>query len=117
MPFVEVTTSARLVDSGQQRALLHQVTRLTAQHLDKRPAYVMVKLTEGAAMEFAGNDEPCAHVAVNGIGTPRREQVRVLTKALCDEIERALGVSGDRTYVVFTPVPRELWGLDGSMFG
>jgi phenylpyruvate tautomerase PptA (4-oxalocrotonate tautomerase family) len=117
MPFVEITTSAALRDPDRQRALLRQVSHLVAEHLAKPVDYVMVQLTEGVVMAFAGSTEPCARVGVHGIGAPTVDQTGGLTQALCAELESALGVASKRIFVVFTPVARELWGLDGRMLG
>jgi phenylpyruvate tautomerase len=117
MPFVSITTSAPVDASDQQQAVLTEVTRLVAEHLGKPPSYVMVHLTPGAAMAFAQTAEPCAHVAVHGIGTPTREQGGALVAALCQRLEVLLGVAASRIFIVFTPVPRELWGLGGRLLG
>ena len=117
MPFVAITTSARVEETDHQQTILNEVAHLVAEHLGKPPRYVMVHLEAGAAMAFAETGEPCAHVAVHGIGTPPREHTTALVAALCQRLAVLLGVAQGRIFVVFTSVARELWGLDGRLLG
>ncbi len=117
MPFISITTSASFDCDERQRALLSEVTQLVAEHLGKPTSYVMVHLAAGEAMALAGSNEPCAHIAVHGIGTPTPVQTQALVAGLGRALEARAEVPSSRTFVVFTPVPRELWGLDGRMLG
>jgi phenylpyruvate tautomerase len=117
MPFIDVLTSASLPPESDQHALLTRISRATSERLGKPESYVMTRLAAGASMTFGGSVEPCCFVDVRGIGTPASEQTSALSAELCQHLEAALGVSPARTFVVFTDVPRSLWGIGTRMLG
>ena len=42
---------------------------------------------------------------------------KALSRELCATLEKALGVPGERIYLVFGDIPAANWGHDGDTFG
>jgi phenylpyruvate tautomerase PptA (4-oxalocrotonate tautomerase family) len=117
MPLLSLTTSAAPPTPEKRAALYSDITRLLARELDKPEAYVMVILNAGATMSFGGNaSAPACYAELKNVGTIDPAHVTILSRLLCGELERALGVEQDRIYIEFTNADGALWGWNGTTF-
>lgn len=114
MPFIRVETNLPIPDD-QAKALGADLSALAARLLGKPEAYVMVHLHADQSMAFAGTDAPLAFVEVKSIGLPAA-QTPELSASLSAFLKGRLGIPPDRTYIVFSSVPAELWGWNGTTF-
>jgi phenylpyruvate tautomerase PptA (4-oxalocrotonate tautomerase family) len=117
MPLVTIHTSAATATEEKVKTLLRDLSPTVARILGKPERYMMTCFVPRSAMTFAGSSEPSCYVDVKSIGNLTRESAAALTEAVCKLVTEALGVPGDRTFVVCTDVPGHLWGFDGSTLG
>ncbi|HLX70639.1 MAG TPA: phenylpyruvate tautomerase MIF-related protein [Verrucomicrobiae bacterium] len=114
MPLLKIQTNQNVPD-GKRDALLKKVSRAVAQQLAKPEQYMMVSLTAGQPMVFAGTSEPAAFMDLRAIGLPS-DKTEQLAALLCDLARAELGVAKERVYINFTDVPANLWGWNGETF-
>jgi phenylpyruvate tautomerase len=115
MPLLQIKTSSPA--PADRDALLLELSQQLAGWLGKPERSVMTLLEAGVAMTFAGDTAPCAYVEVKSIGGLDGDRPARITAALCDLLERRLGVGSDRMYICFSDAPAQLWGWNGSTFG
>jgi len=115
MPLVSIRTSAPL-DDTTRRAVLGEVSRLTAQVIGKPERYVMVTLAPAAVL-LGGTDEPAAFADVRSIGGLGGDVNGRLAEGLCRVLQQKAGIEGERVYCTFTDVPAADWAWNGSTFG
>jgi phenylpyruvate tautomerase len=117
MPLLSLTTSAAPPTPEKRAALFTDITRLLARELDKPEAYVMVILNAGAVMSFGGNAAaPACYAELKNVGVMDPAHVVILSRLLCGELERALGLEQDRIYIEFTNAEASMWGWNGATF-
>jgi phenylpyruvate tautomerase PptA (4-oxalocrotonate tautomerase family) len=117
MPLVSVYTSAPAPAEDKVQSLLRNLSSTLASVLGKPESYVMTCLVPRSAMTFAGTFEPSCLVDIKSIGKLTRESAAALSEVVCKLVADALGVPGNRVFLVCTDVPAHLWGFDGSTFG
>jgi phenylpyruvate tautomerase len=115
MPLISVKTSA--APDADPQALLGELSSALAALLGKPERYVMTLLESAVPMTFAGDGAPACYVEVKSIGALDGDRTRQVSQAVCELVERHLGIPGDRTYIGFEDVPGRLWGWNGSTFG
>lgn len=114
MPLLSVATNVQL-SADAKSDFIAEASRLTAELLGKPERYVMVHLSDGQAMSFAGSGDPLAYCELKSIGLPT-ERSQEFSRQLCDLIERSLSIPTDRTYIEFSNAERNLWGWNGTTF-
>ena len=115
MPLCRILTSANASEKTRA-SLLTELSRFVAEALKKPESYVMTALTTDAAMTFAGTTEPACFVELKSIGTFSPQQTAALSAALCQRLEKSLGVPAARTYIEFADAKGHMWGHDGATF-
>jgi phenylpyruvate tautomerase PptA (4-oxalocrotonate tautomerase family) len=116
VPLVQIFTSARAPEGPAQQALLGDLSRLLAERFHKPERWVMTCLVPGLAMTFGGDPAPAAFIAVKNIGEMSGDDTSALSRALCDRVQKSLGVPPDRVYVHFQDAVDYLWGWNGETF-
>lgn len=114
MPYIDVQTSAEASPKVRD-ALLLDLVRVTAKHLGKPEEVTMASVTLGAAIAFKGSTAPAAYVSVRAIGLPDVPTRSALVGGVSTLLEEVLGVPNDRIFVVLEDVPREAWGVRGTI--
>jgi len=114
MPLLKIQTNAAL-DANAAKALVAEASRAVADLLGKPERYVMVSLETAATMAFGGDTSPLAYLEMKSIGLPPG-RTAALSKALCELMNKALGVSADRVYIEFADAQGHLWGWNGGTF-
>lgn len=115
MPYLAVSTNAE-ISTEARKLFLKEASQAVATGTRKPEQYVMVKLEAGQPMLFAGTDEPAAFLELKSIGFPATG-VEEIAVSLNSVVAKHLGVSGERTYIVFQDVKAALWAQDGGTFG
>ena len=111
MPYCGLQTNANI---GDKESLAKKLSSLVANELGKPEMYVMVSVEE-RAMTFGGSTEKCAFVDLRSIGLTS-SQTPKLSKAICDLLEKEIGVKADRTYVSFSDSQGYMWGWNSTTF-
>jgi phenylpyruvate tautomerase PptA (4-oxalocrotonate tautomerase family) len=115
MPFLKLSTNVEITEQ-QSKQLLGKLSQLVAQQTGKPERYVMVELTAGKTMMFAGSSDPLAYLECKSIGLSTT-QATALAAALNPALTSALPIAADRIYIEFSNCPAEYWGWNGSTFG
>jgi len=114
MPLLAVKTN-RVLDSATEEAIGPELSRMCVGLLGKSEAYVMVSLSCGENLWFAGSAEPAAFAELRSIGLPELEIPR-LAESLCGLLADKLKVSPERIYLNFPATPGDRWGWNGGTF-
>ncbi|MEW6352985.1 MAG: phenylpyruvate tautomerase MIF-related protein [Pseudomonadota bacterium] len=114
MPYLKIQTNTPPTPKAQQE-LLKTLSRAVAKHLGKPESYVMVALEPPIPMLFGGEAAPLAYLELKSVGLPQAKTAE-LSKALCELVERELGVPQDRVYIEFANASGAMWGWNGGTF-
>lgn len=114
MPMLKIQTNVTL-DANAATALVAEASRTVTTLLGKPERYVMVSLEPAATMAFGGDASPLAYLEMKSIGLPQN-RTTPLSKALCELMNTALGVSAERVYIEFADAEAALWGWNGGTF-
>jgi len=117
MPLVRIVTNQFTQDTETKTALLAEVSESASRLLKKPERWVMTCLEPGAAMTFAGTEEPACYIEVKNIGKFTPELTSLLSSEISSLVSKHLGIDKARTYVEFSDAVGYLWGYDGSTFG
>ena len=114
MPLLHLTTNIAL-EAEQKTTTLRQLSQQCAEWLGKSENYVMVLISDGAALSFGGSEEPAAYMELKSLGLPD-DSTHDLSKAICRFLESNLSIPSERIYIEFTPGERHLWGWNSKTF-
>ena len=108
MPYFRIETSQAITDS-ETETLLKSASAFLSGLLGKPERVIMVSVVHGVAMCLNADLAPVAYVNVKSIGLAP-EKCPAFSKAVCEFLEQAIGISADRIYIDFADI-------DGKMFG
>lgn len=114
MPLLKLETTVALTEE-KRKALLAELSGIMSRTTGKPEEYVMVTCGM-AAILMSGKGGDAAFVDVRGIGGLEGEVNRKLSQAICQALNRSLGISPKRVYLNFTEVDAGNWGWDGKTF-
>ncbi len=114
MPYLSLTLSNELFESARDR-LLHQVSALVAETLGKSESLVCVSI-QHAAILFASGSGPAAFLELRSLGGLDANTNTVVSRKLCELLEREADVPPDRVFLNFVEVERADWGWNAKTF-
>lgn len=114
MPLLTVTTNTAVAEDSS-RDFIVSASKLVSELLGKPESYVMVQLTPGRSMSFAGSLDPLAYCELKSIGLPE-DRSQEFSQRLCRLLEDKLAIPAARTYIEFSNAARHLWGWNGGTF-
>ncbi len=114
MPFIKVETNIAL-DDAKSVDTSKALSALVAEMLGKPESYVMSIFEGGKALVYGGSDEPAAYVTLDSIGLPE-ERTAEFSSILCSFLESAMGIAGNRIYIAFGDIQRNMFGWDSKTF-
>lgn len=117
MPLIKVQTSASAPDRAAVKALLKQLSASLAKHTGKPESYVMTAFEPDMAMTFAGTTDPACYIEIKSVGTMSAAQTKAMSQDFCQQVNAALGISTNRTYIEFADAKGHMWGWNSSTFG
>lgn len=117
MPLIKIQTSVPNPEKTRVEAMLKDLSASLASHLGKPESYVMTAFEGGLPMTFAGTTDPVCYIEIKSVGTMGGTKTRAMSAEFCRQIEAALGVPQNRTYIEFADAPGAMWGWNGSTFG
>ena len=112
MPYLHLHTNVSIEDEA---SFLKLCSETAARSLGKPESYVIVNLSHGRPMMFAGTDAPLAYIELKSLGMPGHATAE-LSASLCKMVENSLGVASGRVYIEFSGPDRHMWGWDGGTF-
>lgn len=117
MPLIKVQTSASAPDRTAIETLLKQLSANLAKHIGKPESYVMTAFEPDVAMTFAGTTDPVCYIEIKSVGSMSSAQTKAMSQDFCQQVNAALGVPTNRTYIEFADAKGYMWGWNGSTFG
>ncbi|QYO63453.1 phenylpyruvate tautomerase MIF-related protein [Leptolyngbya sp. 7M] len=117
MPLIKVQTSAAAPDQATVESLLKRLSASLAKHTGKPESYVMTAFEPGLAMTFAGTTDPVCYIEIKSVGTMSPAQTTAMSQDFCQQVNAALGVPTNRTYIEFADAKGYMWGWNGGTFG
>ncbi|XP_008276522.1 macrophage migration inhibitory factor [Stegastes partitus] len=115
MPIFEVNTN--VARSAVPAALLSEATAELTKALGKPSQYIAVHVNSDQNMTFGGKADPCALCSLKSIGKISGAENKVYTQLLCGLLQKHLGVSPDRVYIVFIDLSAPMVGWNNATFG
>ena len=110
MPYINVSTSAKLNDKGK---LLEEISILISSLTNKSRSFVMAKIDDNCQMYF--NDQtPSCFLEIKSIGSLKPSE---MAKPISELVYKRIGIPIDRIYISFEDVPASLWAWNGRTFG
>ncbi len=80
----------------------------------KSEKWLMVIIEDNTSMYFAGNDEPCAMIAIELLGKADPAVYEKITAVLTQGLSKLLPLPPDRIYTHFSELTH--WGWNGEHF-
>lgn len=117
MPLIKVQTSIAAPDKSDVELLLKSLSASLARHTGKPESYVMTAFEPGLAMTFGGTTEPVCYIEIKSVGTMSPQQTQSMSQDFCQQVNQAIGVPKNRTYIEFADAKGYMWGWNGSTFG
>jgi phenylpyruvate tautomerase len=117
MPLIKVQTSAAAPDRSAVETLLKRLSASLAKHTSKPESYVMTAFEPDIAMTFAGTTDPVCYIEIKSVGTMSPAQTKAMSQDFCQQVNQALGVPINRTYIEFADAKGHMWGWNGATFG
>ena len=114
MPYIQLKTTAG-VSAEKKTALKAAFGKAIESFPGKNENWLMVNIEDQQRMWFRGDDsENAAMVDVDLLGGVSKPASEKMTAALCDLLQKELGVSPTRVYVKYTGYAD--WGWNGTNF-
>ena len=110
MPYINVSTSAKLNDKGK---LLEEISILISSLTNKSRSFVMAKIDDNCQMYF-GDKTPSCFLEIKSIGSMNPSE---MAKPISNFVYEKMGISIDRIYISFEDVPASFWAWNGRTFG
>ena len=114
MPYVHLQTNAEL-DKGAAVTFAQKLSAFAARAVGKPEQYVQTVVSPGLAMAHGGDTGPTAFVDLKSIGLAENK-CPALSQAVCDFLEKELGIPPSRVYIQFTDLAGARFGWNGSTF-
>ena len=110
MPYINVSTSAKVNDKGK---LLEEISILISSLTKKSRSFIMAKIDDNCQMYF-DDRKPSCFLEIKSIGSLNPSE---MAKPISDFIHEKMGIPTDRIYISFEDVPSSLWAWNGRTFG
>lgn len=112
MPYIAVNTSKTL--SGEQKtALKAALGEKIAVIPGKDESKLMVDISDGHTMYFAGEKRDLAYLDVKCFGTTELTHKKAFTEAAFEAVQQTTGLAQDAIYLTYSEFAN--WGTLGSM--
>ncbi len=109
MPYISVTTSKEL--TGVERdTIRRELGFLISTIPGKSEAVLMLDIEDGHDMYFAGERRECAYVNVALYTAAPFAAKSEFAGAVCEMLEREIGIPSDDVYLTFSEYPNWCWG-------
>ncbi|KAL3533276.1 hypothetical protein ACH5RR_006797 [Cinchona calisaya] len=115
MPTLNLLTNVP-VDSVVGSDILKDATKAVAKIVGKPESYVMILLSGGVPIAFAGTEEPAAYgelISIGGLGPSVNGK---LSSTIAEILQSKLSIDSSRFYIKFYDVQRSYFGFNGSTF-
>ena len=113
MPYIHIHTNAS-VPAEKAQAIKQKLGRAITAVPGKSEQWLMVEITDGAALYFQGSDAPAGIAEVSLYGNASGNALDQLTGQITGILTEELTLPPDRVYVSYMTTPN--WGWNGHNF-
>ena len=110
MPYINVSTSAKINDKGK---LLEEFSTLISSITNKSRRFVMAKIDDNCQIYF-DDETPSCFLEIKSIGSLNPSE---MAKPISDFVYEKMGIPIDRIYISFENVQASSWAWNGKTFG
>ena len=110
MPFINVTTSAKVNDKGK---LLEEISILISSLTNKSKKFVMAKLDDNSVMYF-DDQSPVCYLEIRSIGSLNPSEI---AGPISNFVHEKMQIPYNNIYISFEDVPSSMWAWKGRTFG
>ena len=110
MPYISVSTSAKVID---KKKLLKEISILVSSLTNKSEKFVMAKLEDNSEMYFE-DAHPCCFLEIKSIGSLTPSE---MANPISNFVHEKIGIPRDKIYISFEDVPASSWAWNGRTFG
>ena len=114
MPYIEISTNASLDPAKIETLKAKIAASLAASFPGKTENWLMVRVSAGETMFFAGSPAPCMMVDISLFGAQSKANYQKMTAAVCRLAGDECGIPADRVNVKYSEYDK--WGWNGSNF-
>ena len=114
VPYIEISTNASLDPAKIETLKAKIAASLAASFPGKTENWLMVRVSAGETMFFAGSPAPCMMVDISLFGAQSKANYQKMTAAVCRLAGDECGIPADRVYVKYSEYDK--WGWNGSNF-
>lgn len=114
MPYIDVKTNIKLTKEKDLLFKSEIANILASSFPGKTENWLMISITDGLSMFFAGKDEPCMIMSISIFGKQSDTKYDKMTAASCDFINKEFGIPKDRIYIKYDEISH--WGWNGTNF-
>ncbi|XP_045130345.1 macrophage migration inhibitory factor-like [Portunus trituberculatus] len=114
MPILEVHTN--VAREKVTPGVLSGLSKMVSEMLGISESYCMMHVLPDQLMSFGGSSEPCASVRLSSIGRLGVELNKTYAAKIFVFMEKHLGISNDRMFIVFQDLNTSTVGHKGTTF-
>ncbi|KAG9121590.1 hypothetical protein FRC07_002397 [Ceratobasidium sp. 392] len=116
MPSVVLSTNVKPRDEAHEKELVVELSKFSAELLDKPEKYISVSYQYTRTLSFHGSFDPAFLMTITSLGNINPEANDKYSKALFDWINDKLNIPGDRGYITFYDPGLAYLGHTGTTF-
>lgn len=114
MPLLTIETNVE--SSKIPSDLSDELGQIVAKHLGKPSSYVAVMIIPDRNLVFGGSKDPSAVCSLKSIGGIDRDSNKKASKLIQEALEKSLGISTSRQYLLFEDLKGENVGYKTGTF-
>jgi phenylpyruvate tautomerase PptA (4-oxalocrotonate tautomerase family) len=115
MPLIKLHTNVAVPEAKKDQ-LLSEISKAVASVMSKPEQYVMVVAGHPEIL-MSGKSGPAAFVDIRSIGGLSAPINKKLSQKICEILNKALAIPGERVYINFFSLDPSYWGYAGATFG
>ena len=112
MPYMHISLGPKL-DDDTKTTLIREAGKLIELIPGKTESVLMVRLDDGANMNFRGVSEACAYVSVNLYMTSSYQAKQAFAKAFTDSLCQIAGLESKNVFLTYTEFAN--WAANGNL--
>jgi len=113
MPVLTINTNIKV--EADITAILHDLSALCSDILDKPESYVMVHVNQQQALLFGGSADAAASCSLASLGLSEKNTTEYSEK-ICNYLETHLNIPATRIYIEFKAPERSMFGWNKATF-
>ena len=114
MRYIDIRTNVTLLPEKTEALKSSVAKALAASFPGKTENWLMIGLSGGETLYFAGSDAPCCMIDVSIFGAQSQKNYDKMTAAVTELVAKECAIPANRIYVKYAEYDK--WGWNGSNF-